>query len=105
MAEMEQSLRIVEQALDRLPDGPVMAKVPKKLKLGPGDVYQAVEAARGELAYYIVADGSDTPYRLKIRSPSFSNLSLLGELARGVLLADLVAIMGSLDLVIPEIDR
>ncbi|GAB4264712.1 MAG: NADH-quinone oxidoreductase subunit D [Deferrisomatales bacterium] len=105
LAEMEQSLRIVEQALDRLPDGPVMAKVPKKLKLGPGETYQTVEAARGELAYYLVADGTDTPYRLKIRSPSYSNLSLLSELGEGVLLADLCAIMGSFDLVIPEIDR
>ncbi|NOY44285.1 MAG: NADH-quinone oxidoreductase subunit D [Deltaproteobacteria bacterium] len=106
LAEMEQSLRIVEQALDRLPDGPVMVeKVPKKLKLGPGEVYQAVEAARGELGYYLVGDGTDVPYRLKIRPPSYSNLSLLNELAEGVLLADLVAIMGSLDLVIPEIDR
>ncbi|RMG89325.1 MAG: NADH-quinone oxidoreductase subunit D, partial [Candidatus Dadabacteria bacterium] len=61
--------------------------------------------ARGELGYYLVGDGSDVPYRLKIRSPSYSNLSLLNELASGGLLADLVAIMGSLDLVIPEIDR
>jgi NADH-quinone oxidoreductase subunit D len=96
MVEMEQSLRIIEQALDRLPDGPVMAeKLPKKLKVGPGDTYQAVEAGRGMLGYY----------RLKIRPPSYSNLSLVGELAKGVLLADLVAIMGSFDLVIPEIDR
>ncbi len=105
LAEIEQCLRIVEQALDRLPDGPVQAKVPKKVKLGPGDAYQAVEAARGELDYYLVGDGSDVPYRMKIRPPSFSNLSLLGEVCQGVLLSDLVTIMGSLDLVIPEIDR
>ncbi|MDW7711104.1 MAG: NADH-quinone oxidoreductase subunit D [Deferrisomatales bacterium] len=105
MAEMEQSLRIVEQALAKLPDGPVMGKVPKKLKVGPGDLVQAVEAARGQLDYYLVADGTDRPYRLKIRPPSYSNLSLLSELGAGVLLADLVAIGGSLDLVIPEIDR
>ncbi|MEW6487984.1 MAG: NADH-quinone oxidoreductase subunit D [Thermodesulfobacteriota bacterium] len=105
MAEMEQSLRIVEQALARLPEGPVMAKVPKKLKVGPGDTVQAVEAARGQLDYYLVGDGTDKPYRLKIRPPSYSNLSLLQELAEGVLLSDLVAIGGSLDLVIPEIDR
>jgi NADH-quinone oxidoreductase subunit D len=105
MVEMEQSLRIVEQALAKLPDGPVMAKVPKKLKVGPGDTVQAVEAARGQLDYYLVGDGTDKPYRLKIRPPSYSNLSLLSELAAGVLLSDLVAIGGSLDLVIPEIDR
>ncbi len=106
MAELEQSLRIMEQALDKLPDGPVMAeKVPKKIKSGPGDAFQAVEAARGELDYYLVGDGSDTPYRMKIRPPSYSNLSILRELTRGILLADLVAVMGSFDLVIPEIDR
>jgi NADH-quinone oxidoreductase subunit D len=105
VAEIEQCLRIVEQALDRLPDGDVMAKVPKKLKVGPGETYQSVEAARGHLGYYLVGDGTDKPYRLKIRAPSFSNLSVLSELAKGVLIADLVAIMGTLDLVIPEIDR
>jgi NADH-quinone oxidoreductase subunit D len=106
LAEMEQCLRIIEQALAKLPDGPVMAeKIPKKLKVGPGDTYQAVEAARGCLGYYLVGDGSDVPYRMKIRTPSYSNLSLLSELCRGVLLSDLVTIMGSFDLVIPEIDR
>ncbi|HSH69320.1 MAG TPA: NADPH-quinone oxidoreductase [Deferrisomatales bacterium] len=105
MAEMEQCCRIIEQALDALPEGEIQAKVPKKLKLGPGDVIQAVEAARGQLNYYLVGDGSDTPYRMKIRSPCFSNLSVLKELTRGVLLADLVTIMGTFDLVIPEIDR
>ena len=103
--EMEQSLRIIEQALDRLPDGPVKAKVPKKIKLPPGDCNFAVEAARGELSYYLIADGSDKPYRLKIRVPSFSNLSCLQELSQGILLPDLVSILGSFDLVIPEIDR
>ncbi|MBW1645176.1 MAG: NADH-quinone oxidoreductase subunit D [Deltaproteobacteria bacterium] len=103
--EMEQSLRIIEQALDKLPEGPFMAKVPKKLKLPAGDANFSVEAARGELAYYLISDGSDVPYRLKIRVPSYSNLSLLPEMCRGMLLSDLVAAMGSLDLVIPEIDR
>ena len=94
------------QAIEKLPEGPVMGEdVPKKIKSGPGDTYQAVEAARGELGYYLACDGTDTPYRMKIRSPSYSNLSLLKELTSGILLADLVAVMGSLDLVIPEIDR
>jgi NADH-quinone oxidoreductase subunit D len=105
LAELEQCCRIIEQALDQLPEGEIQAKVPKKLKLGPGDVYQTVEAARGELGYYIAGDASDTPYRMKIRSPCFSNLSVLKELTRGVMLADLVTIMGTIDLVIPEIDR
>jgi NADH-quinone oxidoreductase subunit D len=105
VAEMEQSLRIIEQALDRLPEGPFKGKTPKKIKLPSGDCNFAVEAARGELSYYMVGDGSDKPYRLKIRVPSYSNLSLLPELCRGILLSDLVTVMGSLDLVIPEIDR
>lgn len=106
MAEMEQCLRIIEQCIEKLPDGPVMGEdVPKKIKSGPGDAYQNVEAARGSLGYYLATDGTDTPYRMKIRSPSYSNLSILKELTRGVLLADLCATMGSMDLVIPEIDR
>jgi NADH-quinone oxidoreductase subunit D len=103
--EMEQSLRIIEQALDQLPEGPFLAKVPKKLKLPAGDSSFAVEAARGELTYYMVSGGGDIPYRLKIRVPSYSNLSILPELGQGILLSDLVTAMGSLDLVIPEIDR
>lgn len=105
LAEMEQSLRIIEQALDRLPDGPHLTKTRRKFKLPRGDASFSVEAARGELAYYLVSDGSDVPYRLKIRSPSFSNLSLLPEVCRDMLLSDLVMVLGTLDLVIPEIDR
>jgi NADH-quinone oxidoreductase subunit D len=105
MREMEQSLRIVEQALDGLPEGPHLAKTPRKIKLPPGDASFSVEAARGELAYYLVGDGSEIPYRLKIRSPCFSNLSALPEVCRDLLLSDLVMVLGTLDLVIPEIDR
>ncbi|MEA3464835.1 MAG: NADH-quinone oxidoreductase subunit D [Thermodesulfobacteriota bacterium] len=104
--EMEQSLRIIEQALDKLPEGPIMpAKVPKKLKIPAGDYNSSVEAPRGELSYYLVADGSDVPYRLKVRTPSYSNLSVVPEMCQGMLLSDVVSAMGSLDLVIPEIDR
>jgi len=105
LEEIEQSLRIIEQALDQLPDGPFLAKVPKKMKMPTGDCSFTVEAARGELTYYLVSGGGDIPYRLKIRVPSYSNLSVLQELCRGMLLSDLVAAMGSMDLVIPEIDR
>ncbi|MEA1921770.1 MAG: NADH-quinone oxidoreductase subunit D [Pseudomonadota bacterium] len=105
LEEIEQSLRIIEQALDQLPDGPFLGKVPKKMKMPTGDCSFAVEAARGELTYYMVSGGGDVPYRLKIRVPSYSNLSILQELCRGMLLSDLVAAMGSMDLVIPEIDR
>ncbi len=104
--EMENSLRIIEQSLAGLPEGPIMAeKVPKKLKPPKGDLYHTVETPRGELGIYIVSDESDKPYRMKWRVPSFSNLMIFPELARGNMLADAVAILGSLDLVIPEIDR
>ena len=105
MDEMEQSLRILEHALDLIPEGPVMTKVPKGIKLPPGDVCYAVEAARGRFMVRIVSDGKDIPYRVKLRAPSFSNLSLYEEASRGMLLADALAFMGSLDLVIPDIDR
>ena len=106
MDEIEQSMRIIEQALEKLPEGPVMAeKVPKNLKPPKGDYYGAVEAARGTFGCRVVSDGTNKAYRLKLRSPTFSNLSLFGEACQGMLLADALALMGSLDLVIPEIDR
>jgi NADH-quinone oxidoreductase subunit D len=106
MDEMEQSLRIIEQALDRLPEGPFMApKVPRTIKLPVGDTCYAVEAARGRLMFRIVSDGKPNAYRIKLRTPSFSNLSLFEEISRGMLLTDALAFMGSLDLVIPDIDR
>ncbi len=104
--EMETSLDIIEQALAQLPEGPFMTeKAPKKLKPRKGDIYHTVETPRGELGIYIVSDESDKPYRMKWRVPSFANLMAFPELARGNLLSDAVAILGSLDLVIPEIDR
>jgi len=106
LREMGQSLRIIEQALDKLPNGPIMAeKVPKRVKPAEGEVYQAVETARGEFGIYIVSQGDVKPYRIKLRVPSFGNLSILPELAVDTLVADLVAILGSVDVVIPEIDR
>jgi len=106
LREMEQSLRIIEQALNKLPGGPVMAeKVPKRLRPAAGEVYQAVETARGEFGCYLVSHGDLKPYRIKLRVPSFANLSILPEIAQDTLVADLVAILGSIDLVIPEIDR
>jgi NADH-quinone oxidoreductase subunit D len=105
MAEMEQSLRIIEQGLDKLPDGPVMGKVPRVLRLPAGDYCFAVEAARGRFMVRVVSDGKEIPYRVKLRTPSFSNLSLFEEASRGMILPDALALMGSLDLVIPDIDR
>jgi NADH-quinone oxidoreductase subunit D len=104
--EIVESMRIVEQAIGRLPEGPVMAeKVPRILKPAKGECYFNVEAARGSFGVRLVSNGSDTAYRLKLRSPSFSNLSLFRECSRGTLLPDALALLGSLDLVIPEIDR
>ena len=106
MEEMAQSLRIIEQGLDKLPAGPVKAeKVPRVLKLPPGDYCYAVEAARGRFLVRIVSDHKEIPYRVKLRTPCLSNLSLYEEASRGLLLPDALALMGSLDLVIPDIDR
>lgn len=105
MEEMAQSLRIIEQALDKLPDGPVLGKVPRVLKLPVGDYCYAVEAARGRFMVRIVSDNKEAAYRIKLRTPSFSNLSLYEEASQGMMLADALALMGSLDLVIPDIDR
>ena len=106
MDEMEESLRIIEQCLDQITEGPFIApKVPRVLKLPPGDYCYAVEAARGRFMVRIVSDGKENPYRVKLRTPSFSNLSLYEEASRGMILPDALAMMGSLDLVIPDIDR
>jgi NADH-quinone oxidoreductase subunit D len=106
LEEMVQSLRIIEQALDKLPAGPVMAeKVPRVLKLPAGDYCYAVEAARGRFMVRLVSDNKEIPYRVKLRTPCLSNLSLFEEASQGMLLPDALAFMGSLDLVIPDIDR
>ena len=106
MDELVESMRIVEQALDKLPAGPVMAdKVPRALKPPKGDCYFNVESARGTFGIRIVSDGSEKAYRLKLRSPCFSNLSLFDFCARGMLLPDMLALLGSMDLVIPDLDR
>ncbi len=106
MEEMVQSLRIIEQALDKLPDGPVKSdKVPRVLKLPAGDYCYAVEAARGRFMVRLVSDNKEIPYRVKLRTPCLSNLSLFEEASQGMLLPDALALMGSLDLVIPDIDR
>lgn len=105
MKEMKQSLSIVEQLIDNVPEGDFQAKTKNVLKLPKGEYYSRVETARGEFGVYIVSEGGTNPYRIKFRSPGFSNLSALDHMSRGQKIADLVAIMGSLDLVIPDIDR
>ena len=103
--EMQQSIRIVEQLIDNIPEGDFMTKTKAVLKLPKGEFYSRVETARGELGVYIVSEGATTPYRIKFRSPGFSNLSILDKMVRGGKIGDLIAAMGTLDLVIPDIDR
>ena len=103
--EMQQSIRIIEQLIDTIPEGDFQTKTKAVLKLPKGEFYSRVETARGELGVYIVSEGATTPYRIKFRSPGFSNLSVLNHIAKGSKLGDLVAMMGTLDLVIPDIDR
>ncbi len=103
--ELHQSIHIIEQLIDNIPEGDFQAKTKAVLKLPKGEFYTRVETARGEFGVYIVSEGGTTPYRIKFRSPGFSNLSALDTMARGEKLGDLVAMMGTLDLVIPDIDR
>ena len=106
MEEFRQSLRIVRQALDGLPEGPVMGKVPRLIKPPAGETYHAIESPKGELGFFIVADGkSMSPYRLRVRPPSFCNLQALRQLIRGHLVADVVALIGTIDIVLGEVDR
>jgi NADH-quinone oxidoreductase subunit D len=105
MAEMRQSLRIIQQAVDGIPEGPIMAKVSKVMKPPVGEIYHSIEAPKGELGYFIVSDGSTQPYRIRVRPPSFVNLQALDLMCRGQLVADVIAVIGTLDIVLGEVDR
>ncbi|MGA7908962.1 MAG: NADH-quinone oxidoreductase subunit D, partial [Candidatus Sulfotelmatobacter sp.] len=105
MEEMRQSVRIIEQAVGGIPEGPIMAKVPKVMKPPVGEVYHSIEAPKGELGYFIVSDGSTQPYRVRVRPPSFVNLQALDQMCRGQLVADVIAVIGTLDIVLGEVDR
>ena len=105
MEEMRQATRIIRQAVYRIPSGPIMSKVPKVVKPPVGEVYVSIEAPKGELGYFIVSDNSTQPYRLRVRPPSFVNLQALDRMVRGGLVADVVAIIGTLDIVLGEVDR
>ncbi|MBI4178834.1 NADH-quinone oxidoreductase subunit D, partial [bacterium] len=105
MKELEESTKILRQCIDQMPAGPVLAEKVGRVKPPKGEAYTRSENARGELGFYIVSDGSMQPARVKVRSPSFSNISVLPELAKGAMVADVVAIIGSLDIVLGEIDR
>jgi NADH-quinone oxidoreductase subunit D len=103
--EVVESARIVEQAIEGLPPGPVMGKVPRVIQAPEGEVYVRAENPLGELGFYLVSDGDRRPYRLKIRTPSFNNVSVLPEVLRGTYVADMIAILGSFFFVLGDIDR
>jgi NADH-quinone oxidoreductase subunit D len=105
MQEMRQATRIIQQAVANIPEGPIMGKVPKVIKPPVGEAYVSIEAPKGELGYYIVSDGGVQPYRVRVRPPSFVNLQALDRMVRGGLMADIVAVIGTLDIVLGEVDR
>ena len=103
--EMRQSVRIVRQCVERLAPGPIFGKVGKVIKPPAGEVYHSIEAPKGELGYFVVSDGTVNPYRVRVRPPSFVNLQALDIMIRGHLVADVVAVIGTLDIVLGEVDR
>jgi NADH-quinone oxidoreductase subunit D len=105
MQEMAESVRICRVILDRLPGGPISVRSPIALRPPRGETYYAVESARGEESIYMISDGSEYPYRVKLRGPSFVNLQVLPELIRGHKIGDVIAILGSIDIVLGDVDR
>jgi NADH-quinone oxidoreductase subunit D/NADH-quinone oxidoreductase subunit C/D len=103
--EMWESLSIIEQLIDNIPEGDYMTPTKAVIKLPKGEYYQRVETARGELGVFINSTGTKNPYRLKFRSPGFSNLSIINKVSKGSKIGDLVAIMSTIDIVVPDIDR
>ncbi len=105
VAEMRESVKIVQQALKDLPEGPIMAKVPKVIKPPVGEAFHRIENSKGHLGFHIVSDGSTKPYRTRIYSPCFVNLAFLPYVAKGLHLMDLVVALASIDIVLGEVDR
>jgi NADH-quinone oxidoreductase subunit D len=103
--EMEQSVRIIEQAVEQLPAGDVQSAIPKRIRPEAGELYVRTETPKGELGYYIISDGTASPFRIKVRPPCFVNLSALPAMCRGAMIADVIAILGSIDIVLGEVDR
>jgi len=105
LEEIEESLKIIEQAVEQFPSsGAIMAKVPKIIKAPPGEAFVRIESPRGELGCYIASDGKKEPYRLKFRRPSFYNLQILPKLLKGENIANLITILGAIDIVLGEVD-
>ena len=103
--EMEQSLNIIEQAVDKLPAGDVQSAIPKRIRPDAADLYVRTETPKGELGYFIMSDGTSSPYRVKVKGPCFVNLSLLPAICRGAMISDVIAVLGSIDIVLGEVDR
>ena len=103
--ELKQSAKILRQCFAMLPEGPVLAKVARKLKPPAGDAYIRVEGSRGDMGWYLVSDGTEFPYRTKIRTGSFSAMSIVDKVSQGLMIADLIALIASFDVVAPEVDR
>ena len=103
--EMKESIKILRQALSQLPEGDVQAALPKKIRPKKGEVYSRYETARGDAGFYIRSDGKNIPTRLKMRSPAYCNLSVLNEISSGWMISDVITVLGSLDIVLGEIDR
>ena len=105
MREIEESIKILRQAIAQIPNGDVHESRPKKVRPPKGHVYSRYESARGDVGFYIMSNGKNIPYRLKMRSPAFCNLSVFSEIAEGWMISDVITILGSLDIVLGEIDR
>jgi NADH-quinone oxidoreductase subunit D len=106
LEEMRQSVRILRQAAAGIPEGPMLGKVPRLIKPPAGETYHANESPKGEIGFFIASDGKSTsPYRLRVRPPSFCNLQALPRLVRGHLVADVIAVIGTIDIVLGEVDR
>jgi len=106
MEEMRQANRIVRQCLDKLPEGPLMAKRPRVVRgAADAEVYHGIEGPKGEIGFYIVGDGTTNPYRCHVRPPSFINLQVVPAMVQGALIADLIAVIGTTDIVLGEVDR
>lgn len=106
LEEMRQSVRIIRQATEGIPEGPIVGKVPRLIKPPAGETYHANESPKGEIGYFIASDGKATsPYRFRVRPPSFCNLQALPRLVRGHLVADVIALIGTIDIVLGEVDR
>ena len=103
--EMRESIKIVEQAISDIPDGDISAKVRRIIRPPVGEVFVRTESPRGDLGVFLVSDGSDKPYRVKVRPPSFANLQALEYMLKDTYIADAVLVLGSIDIIMGEVDR